>query len=106
MSSDIPLYENYDEATQRSTEVFTDGETGLPVIVQSQNTKPIVESAKAIASSYDPLVRRDVTHVARIPLVIWQRLMRLGIAKDPKAMNAWLDSREARLFRTDNARRL
>jgi hypothetical protein len=103
---DRTIYETWTPETQRSTELIIDGETGLPVIVQSQNTKPIVESAKAIASSYDPLVRRDVTHVARIPLVIWQRLMRLGIAKDPKAMNAWLDSREARLFRTDNARRL
>jgi hypothetical protein len=103
---DRTIYETWNAETQRSTELLIDGETGLPVIVQSQNTTPIVESAKAIASSYDPLARRDVTHVARIPLVIWQRLMRLGIAKDPKAMNAWLDSREARLFRTDNARKL
>jgi hypothetical protein len=100
--TDRTIYETWNPETQRSTELLIDGETGLPVIVQSQNTKPIVESAKAIASSYDPLVRRDVRHVARIPLVIWQRLMRLGIAKDEKAMNAWLESREARLFRTDN----
>jgi hypothetical protein len=104
--TDRTIYETYNADTQRSTELLIDGETGLPVIVQSQNTTPIVESAKAIASSYDPLVRRDVTHVARIPMVIWQRLMRTGVAKDEKAMNAWLNSREAQLFRTDNRRKL
>jgi hypothetical protein len=104
--TDVPLYERYDPVTQRSTEVFTDGETGLPVFVKSQNTAPIVESAKTIAASFDPSVKRSITHVARIPMVIYQRLQMLGITKDPKAFNAWLDSRECRVFRTDNGRRL
>jgi hypothetical protein len=104
--TDTPLYERWDAETQRSTEVFTDGETGLPVFVKSQNTKPIVESAKAIASSFDPHVKRDITHVARIPMVVYQRLQMLGITKDPVAFNKWLDSRECRLFRCDDGRRL
>jgi hypothetical protein len=103
---DRTIYETYRPDTTRSTEVLIDGETGLPIIVQSQNVHPIVESAKAIASSYDPLVQRDVTHVARIPAVIYGRLQRLGITRDPVAFNKWLDSRECRAFRTDNARRL
>jgi hypothetical protein len=104
--TDRTIYETYNADTQRSTELLIDGETGLPVIVQSQATAPIVESAKAIASSFDPLVKRDVTHVARIPYLVWARLNRLGITRDPVAFNKWLDSRECRAFRTDDNRRL
>jgi hypothetical protein len=99
------LYENYDEATQRATEITSDDDVGL-VFVHSQNTKPIIESAKAIASSFDPLVRRDTTHVARIPINIYQHLQRLGITKDRKAFEAWLDHRDNCVFRTDDRRKL
>jgi hypothetical protein len=103
-----PLYQRYDEVTRRSTEVIRDDETGLPLIVHSQSVQPIVESAKRIASSFDKHRRNPDgwTHVARIPAVIWRQLQRLGITKDEKAFNAWLDLRECRAFRTDDARRL
>jgi hypothetical protein len=96
-----PLYHSYDPVTQRATEITTDTDAGL-VFVHSQNTKPIVESAKAIASSFDPLVRRDTIHVARIPMVIYQRLQKLGITKDRKAFDAWLNDRDNSVFRTDD----
>lgn len=100
------IYESFDPVTQRATEIETDTE-GL-VITHSQATREIVESAKRIASGFDPHwhPKQDVVHVARIPLVIWQRLMRTGVARDPKALDAWLDSRECRLFRTDDGRKL
>jgi hypothetical protein len=101
-----PLYESYNPVTQRATEVTVDDDTGHLVFVHSQNTRPIVENCKAIASNFDPLVRRDTIHVARIPLVIWRHLERLGITRDEKALNAWLDDRDNRVFRTDDARRL
>jgi hypothetical protein len=104
--TDRTIYETWNADTQRSTELLIDGETGLPVIVRSQNTAPIVASAQAIASNYDPLVQRDVTHVARIPINIWAQLQRLGITRDEKAFNKWLDSRDASKFRTDNRRKL
>jgi hypothetical protein len=100
-----PLYDRYDPITGRNTEVEADGDGGL-VFIHSQDTVPIVESAKAIASSFDPLVRRDTVHVARVPLVVWQRWERMGITRDPKALNAMLDSRECRLFRTDDGRKI
>ena len=100
------LYESWNPVTQRATEVSTDG--GDLVFVHSQNTKPIVESAKALAANFDPHVPRPhgMTHVARIPLVIWRQLEKLGITKDEKALNAWLDNRDNRVFRTDDARKL
>jgi hypothetical protein len=101
-----PLYEHYDELTLRATEVTTDSDTGHLVFVHSQNTRPIVESAKTIASNFDPLVRRDTIHVARIPMVIWNRLKQLGITKDEKALNAWLDDPDNCVFRTDDRSKL
>lgn len=99
------IYENYNQTTGRVTEVETDPEAGL-VFTHSQNTRPIVESAKAIASGFDPHVRRDTVHVARIPLVIWRRLQQLGITKDEKLLNAWLNERDNSVFRTDDRSKL
>jgi hypothetical protein len=104
--SAAPLYERYDPVTTRHTEVITDTDTGLPLIVRTQNARLIMESAKRIASNFDPHVKRDITHVARIDANTWANLTRLGITRDPKAFNAWLDSREARYFRTDDGRRI
>jgi hypothetical protein len=38
--------------------------------------------------------------------VVVQRLMQTGIWYDEKAMNAWLNQRDNRVFRTDDGRRL
>lgn len=97
-----PLYQSYDQVTQRATEIEADPDTGDLVFVHSQNTRPIVESAKRIASSFDPLVRRDTVHVARIPGVIWQQLQKLGITKDEAALNRWLNDPDNSVFRCDD----
>ena len=102
------LYDAYNPTTRRSTTIEIDSETGLPVIVQTQDLKPIIEANKRQAADFDPHRRNphDTTHVARIPMVIWQRLMRTGVAKDEQALNRWLDDPDNRVFRTDDARRL
>ena len=102
------LYDHTNPATRRRTRVTVDAETSLPLIVSSQDTGPILDSAKALASSFDPTKPRtgsdEWTHVARIPLVIWNRLNRLGITRDEKALNAWLQLPEAANLRTDDRR--
>jgi hypothetical protein len=102
------LYDNYDEITRRSTSVEIDSETGLWVIVRTQDTKPIVESAKALAASFDPhtVRKRPFVHVARIPAVIAARLRRTGVLGDEAALNAWLQRPENRVFRTDDGRKI
>jgi hypothetical protein len=102
------IYEKDDPLTRRRTEVETDAEAGL-VFVHSQDTKAIVESAKALAASSDPSAawrRNGVVHVARIPMVEWNRISRLGITRDPKAFNEYLNLRETRAFRTDDGRKI
>lgn len=102
------LYDAYNATTRRSTSIEIDSETGLPVIIQTQDLRPIIETNKRQANAFDRHAKRpdDITHVARIPMVVWQRLMRTGVAKDPKALNRWLDERDNRVFRTDDGRRL
>jgi hypothetical protein len=100
------LYDGYNPVTARSTTIELDAETGLPVITSVQNTTPILERAKQLASNFDPYQRKDMTHVMTIPAVMWRQLVRLGIAQDPVAFRAWCNSREARLLRTDDGRKL
>lgn len=102
------LYHRYDKTTRRNTTIELDRETGLPLITFVQDTKPVVEHAKRLASNFDKHKRNPEgwTHVATIPVVIWQRLEKLGITRDPVAFNALLNSREYRQLRTDDARRL
>ena len=100
------LYERYDPVTTRYTEITTDSETGLPLITYTQDTKPIVEACKRAASNFTGTSKTGWTKVASIPNVVVQRLMQTGIWYDEQAMNVWLNQRDNRVFRTDDARRL
>ena len=106
--TDRILYERDDPLTSRRTEVVIDSDTGFPLIVRHMDTKPIVESAKQLASNFDKHRKNPhgVTHVARIDINTWAQLTRLGITRDEKAFNVWLDSREAMYFRCDDRRKL
>jgi len=104
------LYDNYRPEAQRRTRVVLDAETGYPLIIHDGNARGVAETAKRIASQFDPIKPRtgsdEWTHVAPIPFVMWQRLNALGITRDEAAFNAWLDHPEARQLRTDDGRKL
>ena len=104
------LYDNYRPNVQRRTRVIRDTETGLPLIVHQQNAHAVAESAKQLARAFDPTKARTGsdtwTLVARIDINTWANLNRLGITRDPAAFDGWLNMREARQFRTDDARRV
>jgi hypothetical protein len=104
------LYDNANPATRRRTRVLLDNETLLPLIVSEQDVTPIVESAKRLASHFDlikPCTGSDEwTLVARVDLNTWAHWTKLGITRDPKALDAVLDMRECAHFRTDDRRRL
>ena len=102
------LYESFDAVTGRSTEVSFVDEHENVLFVTHQDARPIMEHCKRLASNFDKHThpKQDFVHVATIGVAQWAELCRLGIAYDEKKLNAWLDSREARYFRTDDARRL
>ncbi len=85
---------HYDDATDQATietrQGFADSYTNL---IDQNNALRNQTSRK---TPY----RDGVHHVARVPLVILEDLMRKGIHKDPKAMKAWLNDPDNRVFRT------
>ena len=101
------IYHSFNPLTGRSTLLEDCGSDGL-YLQDHQNTTPIVESAKRLASNFDKHhhPKQPFTHVARIPAVVWQNLARLGITQDRKAFAAWLNTREAQAFRTDDGRKV
>lgn len=106
--ADRTIFDSYNPVTRRSTELVIDGETGLPLIVHTQDTKPIIEANKRQANNFDKYRARksDFVHVARIDINTWRHLTALGITRDEKAFNAWLQLREASFYRVDDRRRL
>jgi hypothetical protein len=113
LPSETVLLETRRRDALRRTRIVTDGDTGLPLIVHQQDVNPIVEQCKLENALFDHHAARNrnvassgMTKVASIPTVVWMDLVRRGIARDQKLLNAWLDQREARYFRTDGGRRL
>jgi hypothetical protein len=107
------LYESVDRLTMKRTRVVRDSETGLPLIITQQNTRPVLEDNKRMATRLDRQERRQLNRrgsgmmqVASIPFVVWQRLAAQGITKDRKRLLKWLSERDNRAFRTDDGRRL
>lgn len=104
--TDRTIFESWNEATRRSTELIVDGETGLPLIVSTQDVRQILDANKRLANDFQGTNKDGFTLVARIPMVVWQEWNRLGITKDEAALNAALQMREAMYLRTDDRRRI
>jgi hypothetical protein len=80
-----------------------DGDTF--VIETQQDVKNIVEQNKAMYAQTDENARwSEWTHIAQIPLSVFQELNKKGICRgfhivDTKAMKAWLNDPDNRHFR-------
>ena len=72
------------------------------VVSHEQDDKEILEGNKASYNSFrkasDPHAEMGDLY-ARIPLVVWGRLMESGIAFDDKALRKWLNDRDNLVFR-------
>lgn len=101
------------KANGRATRVVRREEGGLLIAHHQNNLEAIADQCKREASNFDPIAHRanagrseQMTKVASIPLVVWQNLWRKGIAQNPNLLNEWLNRRDSRVFRTDDARKL
>lgn len=104
--TDRTIFDSWNPVTRRSTELVIDGETGLPLIVSTQDVRQILDGNKRLANDFQGTNKDGFTLVARIPMVVWQEWNRLGITKDEAALNAALQMREAMYLRTDDRRRI
>ena len=62
-----------------------------------QDIQPVIEHCKALAENKPG---KDFRHVAEVPMVIYQKAMREGWARDQKAWRKWLNNPNNKLFRT------
>lgn len=102
-------------AARTRTVVKPDPQTGLPLIVRSQDVGEILDANARDANAYDPgraaRLPGGWRHVARIPLVVWGQMRALGIVQGNKVVDEarflrFLSERDVRKLRTDNGRRL
>ena len=104
------LYDNTNAAKRRRTRVILDSATALPVILTEHDPRPLLDANMRLASNFDPIKSRtgsdEWTLVARVDASTWAHWSRLGITRDPKALDAVLNMRECAHFRTDDRRKL
>jgi hypothetical protein len=108
--SSLILERNTPETGKR-TRIERDPESGCVLIRSIQDTDPIVDDCKRMATARDrheisAASRRGGVMVANIPIVMWLQLVRLGITRDEKALRKWLSRRDTRHLRTDDGRSL
>jgi hypothetical protein len=92
-----------DDRVARVRDMFhasTDGDTFITEKVQ--DVTEIVGANKTLYNAHDERTpfAKDIERVASIPVVVWERLKREGIADDRKALLRWLDDPDNRAFRT------
>jgi len=62
----------------------------------SQNVQPTIELAKNLG---EMTPGKEFRHVAEIPMVIYQKMVRDGSIRDRKALKKWLNNPDNKLFR-------
>jgi hypothetical protein len=109
------LYQRLNGATRTRTVIERDAQTGVPLIRQVQDTRPILDQNQRDASAFDRArVARNpggFRHIARIPLVVLAQLRQLGIVEgmtvvDEKRFLQFLSDSQVRKLRTDDGARL
>ena len=63
----------------------------------TQDVQPVLEHVKQL--SYNK-PGKDLRHVAEVPMVIYQQMIRDGSINDKKALKKWLNDPDNRPFRT------
>lgn len=64
-----------------------------------QDIEPVLEENLTLRNGRSGF-KGDVHHVASIPLVVYEKLWKEGIADDPDRLRAWLNNSENKMFRT------
>ena len=87
----------------KKTELWHAQTDGGVVIESKQDVTDVIEANKTDFNAQTGF-SKDFHHVARIPLVVYEELMRKGIAQDPKRLKAWLNDSDNRAFRSHPGR--
>ncbi len=94
---------SHDPRTGLTEYYYSDPDNDGFIIETVQDVEPFVEFAKTM-ESYAPTRWGDGKIVATWPAVVTAKLMKDGIWKDPDAMKHWLNSEDAKPWRTRQGR--
>lgn len=89
----------HNEHTGVTTYYNFDEETGDITLEEHAEVGTLLEVNKALANDRSGF-KGEFHHVAHIPQIIVQQLMREGIWDDEERLKAWLNDRDNRAFRT------
>lgn len=94
---------DYDPLAQRMTIAHDSADGDTMTWESRQNVQPIIDVNREWMKEYDEKSRwGDGDLVARVPIAVIEQLMRdkPGIMRDKKALKAWLNDPDNRLWRT------
>lgn len=82
---------SYDPMTGMKETFHFDHESDKWWIETTQQTTPIIDQNKRDQIANGKMGKGDMRLVGRIPLVVYHRLLKEGITKDPKALKKFLN---------------
>ena len=82
---------SYDPLTGLKETFHFDHESDKWWIQTTQQATPIIDQNKRDQIANGKMGSGDMRHVARIPMVVYHRLLQEGITKDPKALKKFLN---------------
>ena len=93
---------DYDPFTGITQTFHMDADSDTFVIEERQDLTALIDSNRAKFNEYSGPSDKwgDIAHVASIPPIIANELMRSGVAFDRKALRKWLDNPDNAVFRT------
>lgn len=92
------------DAFQKKDTLWHNESDGDVVVEHRQNVEDIVEWNKAIRNQHDGTFKGDMRLGFTIPTVIYEDLIRRGIAQDPDRFRKWMRSEEAKPWKVHPGR--
>lgn len=91
------------DAITRKRATWHDQEDGGAVVKMEQDIEPVLEMNKEERKETEGF-DGEMVKVASIPNIVYEELMRRGIADNPERFKAWLNAPENGMFRTRRGR--
>lgn len=101
----MPTKKVADHSGLADTVFHTDDYGNIEVIERVQDVSEVLKQNEIMRNNWDGYSpSKDTRHVAEVPVVVWEHLVKQGIADDPKRLRAWLNDPDNRMFRVTDGK--